>query len=100
MKTAGRTLETPCLLPVVHPVVTEIPPSEIAAMGYQGIMTNSFIIRQRRREEALEKGLHRMLDFSGMIMTDSGGYQVLEYGKVDVGPLEIAAFQEAIGSDL
>jgi 7-cyano-7-deazaguanine tRNA-ribosyltransferase len=69
-------------------------------MGYQGIMTNSFIINQRRKDEARAKGLHRMLDFSGMIMTDSGGYQVLEYGKVEVGPLEIAAFQEAIGSNL
>ena len=100
IRTGGKTLETPCLLPVVHPVVTEIPPAQIVSMGYAGIMTNSFIINQRRKEEAIKKGLHDMLDFHGLIMTDSGGYQVLEYGEVDVEPLEIAAFQGAIGSNL
>ncbi len=93
-------METPCLLPVVHPISTEIPPSELSSLGFNAIMTNSFIINRRRKAEALEKGIHRMLGFEGLIMTDSGGYQVLEYGAVDVGELGIAAFQSAIGSDM
>ncbi|HLQ03536.1 MAG TPA: tRNA guanosine(15) transglycosylase TgtA, partial [Nitrososphaerales archaeon] len=36
----------------------------------------------------------------GLVMTDSGGYQALEYGGVDVTCEEIAEFQMAIGSDL
>ena len=63
-------------------------------------MTNSFITYKRRREEALEKGLHKMLDYDGVIMTDSGGYQVLQYGQVDMTPSVIAEFQAAVGSDL
>ena len=96
----GRRMETPCLLPVVHPVATQITPAELSSLGFQGIMTNSFIMNRRRKEEALEKGIHSILEFQGLIMTDSGGYQVLEYGAVDVGALEIAAFQDAIGSDM
>jgi 7-cyano-7-deazaguanine tRNA-ribosyltransferase len=33
-------------------------------------------------------------------MTDSGGYQVLEYGDLEVGYEDIASFQAGIGSDL
>src|SRR5438445_12717066 len=33
-------------------------------------------------------------------MTDTGGYQVLEYGKVDVDPKKMAIFEQKIGTDL
>jgi 7-cyano-7-deazaguanine tRNA-ribosyltransferase len=69
-------------------------------MGFRGLVTNSYIIRSRRREEALEKGIHRMLDYDGVLMTDSGGYQVLEYGDLGVDYSDMAAFQADIGSEL
>jgi 7-cyano-7-deazaguanine tRNA-ribosyltransferase len=99
--TVGRNrIETPCLTPVIHPVVMDIPLTTFREMGFGALMTNSFIIYSRRREEALEKGLHSMLGWDGVFMTDSGGYQVLRYGKVDMTPQTIAAFQSEIGSDL
>ena len=33
-------------------------------------------------------------------MTDSGAYQILVYGEVDVTQKEIVAYQEGIGSDI
>lgn len=93
-------METPCLLPVVHPVKSEIPISQFEQMGFHSLMTNSLVIYRRRREEAIEKGIHKLLGFDGIVMTDSGGYQVLEYGSVKMDPITIAEFQSVIGSDL
>ncbi|HXW37130.1 MAG TPA: tRNA guanosine(15) transglycosylase TgtA [Nitrososphaerales archaeon] len=100
LEVQGKRVETPYLFPVIHPVSQSIPPHELAAMGFRGLMTNSLILYQRRREEALEKGLHKLLGFDGLLMTDSGGYQVLEYGAVAVTYEEIAQFQAGIGSNL
>lgn len=97
---AGKLVETPCLFPVVHPVSMDIPLSLFEEMGFRALMTNSFTVYKRRREEALEKGIHKMLEFDGILMTDSGGYQVLEYGELNLDPITIADFQSRIGSDL
>ncbi|HUI86406.1 MAG TPA: tRNA guanosine(15) transglycosylase TgtA [Nitrososphaerales archaeon] len=96
----GKQVETPCLFPVIHPVRQSVSTRELSEMGYRGLMTNSLILYGRRRDEAVAKGLHKLLDFDGMFMTDSGGYQVLEYGQVDVDHRRIAQFQSSIGSDL
>ena len=100
LKVGGKVLETPYLFPVVHPVRQLISPSTLRSMGFQGLMTNSYILISRRREEVLDRGLHRTLGFDGVLMTDSGGYQVLEYGDLDVDCSEIARFQADIGSEL
>jgi 7-cyano-7-deazaguanine tRNA-ribosyltransferase len=100
LKVGGKTLETPYMFPVIHPVDQLIPTSELESMGYGGLMTNSYILMKRRRDEALEKGIHRLLDFHGTFITDSGGYQVLEYGDLDVGYEDVASFQAGIGTEL
>ena len=100
LKVAGKTLETPYLFPVIHPVSQIVPNGDLASMGFGGLMTNSYIIYSRRRQEALEQGIHRLLGFDGVFITDSGGYQVLEYGDLEVGYREVASFQADIGSEL
>ena len=100
LRVGGKILETPCLLPVIHPVNQAVSPKELKVMGFNGLMTNSYIIRSRRRDEALRDGIHEMLGFDGVLMTDSGGYQVLEYGDLEIGYGEVASFQAEIGSDL
>ena len=57
-------------------------------------------IRFPSGEKAAKKGVHSILDFDGVVMTDSGAYQILVYGKVDVGPKEIARYQERISTDI
>lgn len=100
IKVGGKSLETPYLFPVIHPVSQSVPTSVLRTMGYGGLMTNSYIIHSRRREEALSQGIHSLLDFAGVLMTDSGGYQVLEYGDLELSYSEVADFQDKIGSDM
>ncbi|MGQ9469157.1 MAG: tRNA guanosine(15) transglycosylase TgtA [Nitrososphaerales archaeon] len=100
IRTKSGLLETPCILPVVHPTRQSIAPKEMEKMGFKAAMTNAYITLKVFGKMAEEKGIHKIIDYDGIIMTDSGGYQVLEYGSVDVNPLEMAIFQEKIGSDM
>ena len=50
-------------------------------------------------ETAIKKGIHGIIDYDGAVMTDSGGYQVLEYGDVDVSPTDMAEFEKKIMTD-
>ncbi|MDL5362444.1 tRNA guanosine(15) transglycosylase TgtA [Halalkalicoccus sp. NIPERK01] len=100
---AGVTVETPTIMPVVNPHIQTIPPRELAErFGAEILITNSYILHgsDDLREEALSRGLHDLLDFPGAIMTDSGSFQLSEYGEIDVTSAEILDFQRAIGSDI
>lgn len=102
LSTPHGSVETPLLMPVVNPHLPLIPPEDLALMGAEMIITNSYIINQDRalRIQASEKGLHDLLGFPGPIMTDSGAFQLSVYGDIDVLPLEILDFQFAIKSDI
>ncbi|MFZ3113789.1 tRNA guanosine(15) transglycosylase TgtA [Methanothrix sp.] len=102
LSTLHGTVETPLLMPVVNPHLPLIPPEELASMGAEMIITNSYIINQDPdlREGAIEQGLHDLLGFPGPIMTDSGAFQLSVYGDIDVLPLEILDFQFSIKSDI
>lgn len=96
-------VETPSLMPVVNPNKIVISPKDMMErFGVEALITNSYIIWKtpRLRERALKEGLHRMLDFSGLIMTDSGTFQQHVYGDVEVTNREIVEFQRDIGSDI
>jgi len=100
---AGRTVETPALLPVINPNTLTIEPSRLESeFDVEALITNSYIIRRTEglREQALEEGLHELLGFDGAIMTDSGSFQLAEYGEIDVTTDEILEFQHEIGSDI
>ncbi|WP_336327994.1 tRNA guanosine(15) transglycosylase TgtA [Halovenus sp. HT40] len=100
---ADTTIQTPALLPVVNPHVQTVPPAELESrFGAEILITNSYVLHgsDELREPVLEKGLHELLDFSGAIMTDSGSFQLSEYGEIDVTTEEILQFQQEIGSDI
>ncbi|MEM3325489.1 MAG: tRNA guanosine(15) transglycosylase TgtA, partial [Thermoplasmata archaeon] len=99
----GRVVETPALMPVINPNIIVISPREMKEdFGIKAIITNAYIIKRdsKLREKALNEGLHSMLDFDGIIMTDSGTFQSHMYGEIDEKPLEIVEFQKNIGSDI
>ncbi len=101
--TSGRELETPALLPVVNPKIKTVTPRELYdEFGFRALITNSYIIKNNANlnEEARSKGLHEMLDFPGVIMTDSGTFQSHMYGTVPLTNPEIIEFQKAIGTDI
>ena len=101
LKTKSGTVETPLLFPVINPSIQPIPPQKLKdTFGFQAVITNSYIIKKRYDNKPVEMGLHKFLDFDGSIMTDSGAYQILVYGDIDVSQKEIVAYQEGIGSDI
>ncbi|MFB6117160.1 tRNA guanosine(15) transglycosylase TgtA [Halosegnis sp.] len=100
---AGVTVETPALLPVINPHLQTISPAELEQeFGAEILITNAYILygSDEYREQALAEGLHDLYGFSGAIMTDSGSFQLAEYGNIDVDTAEILQFQADIGSDI
>ena len=100
LQTGHGTVSTPAFVPVVHPVMQSIPPSKMRSLGFEMVITNAYIAMRRLRERASSEGIHSVIGHDGPVMTDSGGYQVLEYGRLDVAPPDMAAFEEKIGSDV
>ena len=93
---------TPCLLPVLNPNRQLIPPSELVRSGAEAFITNAYLLYRdvENRQKALEKGLHEYIGYPGPLMTDSGAFQLMEYGEVDITNIEVTKFQEQIGSDI
>lgn len=99
----GKKYETPLLMPVINPNINLIKPRELMdTWGFESLITNSYIIKKNAdiRERALKEGLHRMLDFPGLIMTDSGTFQSHIYGEVEVSNADIVSFERDIGADI
>src|SRR2546430_7133233 len=92
-------VETPAYVPVIHPVKQTISPKKIREIGFDLVITNAYITMNNYGDEAAKRGIHEIINYDGAIMTDSGGYQVLEYGKVDVNPKDMASFEQKIGTD-
>ena len=103
LHTKHGILETPCLLPVINPNIRTIEPREMwDKYGIQALITNSYVIwkHENLKDSALSDGVHELIDYPGVIMTDSGTFQSYVYGDVEVGVEEIVQFQKDIGVDI
>lgn len=100
LQTNHGRIETPAFVPVVHPVKQTIHPSRLKDIGFELVITNAYITRKNYGDVAAERGIHDIIGYDGSVMTDSGGYQVLEYGGVDVTPQEMASYETAIATDI
>ena len=101
IKTKSGSIETPAFLPVINMAKQTVTPRELwEEFGCRILITNAYIIKKQQAEAAVKMGIHKLLDFPGVIMTDSGAYQILEYGDIEATPEEIVRFQEEIGTDI
>jgi 7-cyano-7-deazaguanine tRNA-ribosyltransferase len=103
LTTRHGIVTSPNLLPVINPNKMLISPQEMKKhFGTEILITNSYIILKtpELRTNALEYGVHTLIDFDGSIMTDSGTFQNYVYGDVQLDPVEIVQFQRDIGSDI
>lgn len=98
LHTRHGVIETPAFFPVVDPARQELPPNEIASVGIEQVITNAYLLYKRTRGAPVK--VHDVLGWSKVVMTDSGAYQILEYGKVDVSQEKILLYQKSIGSDI
>ncbi len=91
-------IETPYMFPVINPRKQEIDIRDIVSLGFQGIITNAWLIKKYYGEDV--ESIHKKLGVNVPIMTDSGAYQELVYGYVDADPVDIVEYQKKINSDI
>ncbi|ADV65544.1 tRNA guanosine(15) transglycosylase TgtA [Desulfurococcus mucosus] len=98
LTTRHGVIETPYLFPVVDPLKQEVSLDKLLELGFNGIITNAYLFYKRNK--GVVKPIHGELKWDKTIMTDSGGYQVLVYGDVEVDNRTIVAYQRDIGVDI
>ncbi len=125
---AGRlfTDHSEILTPVLMPVGTQgaikaILSNEIWDLGYRIILSNAYHLYLRPGVSVVEKhsNLHKMMNWKGAILTDSGGFQIYSLSplkKIDdsavtfrshidgsqhrLTPEDVVKIQETLGSDI
>lgn len=94
----NKKLTTPVLLPVIHPFKAEPWISAIKKMKLGGVITNSYTLKKGGFQEG--KSVHDLINFQGLVMTDSGTFQEHMYGELKEGNIEMVNYQKSIGSDV
>jgi queuine tRNA-ribosyltransferase len=85
--TSRGSFQTPVFMPVgTRGVVRALGPDDLELLGAQIILGNTYHLMMRPGTDLVEEmgGLHKFADWSGHMLTDSGGYQVFSLDpKVD-----------------
>ncbi|MGA9920060.1 MAG: tRNA guanosine(34) transglycosylase Tgt [Candidatus Dormiibacterota bacterium] len=85
LRTAHGTVQTPAFMPVgTHATVKACHPQEVAQTGAEMLLANFYHLSLRPGVELIAElgGLHRFMGWSGSILTDSGGYQLVSLGEL------------------
>lgn len=72
-------VETPVFMPVgTQATVKSLTPEQLKGAGVSALLCNAYHLHLRPGEEIVRDhgGLHDFMNWDGMIVTDSGGYQV------------------------
>jgi len=81
--TAHGDVATPAFVPLATAgSVRTLSCAEVAALGYELVLGNTFHLMLRPGGELIESfgGLHRFMGWEGAVITDSGGFQVFSMG--------------------
>lgn len=122
LKTPHGKIHTPFFMPIAtRGSVKNVSPEELRMLGAEIILSNTYHLIQRPGLAVLKKfeGLHEFMQWSGPILTDSGGYQVFSLSKrrkitndgvtfqseidgstIHLTPESVIDAQLAIGSDI
>lgn len=85
LTTPHGVIETPVFMPVgTQATVKSMTPEELKEIGAQIILSNTYHLYLRPGVEVIGQahGLHRFMNWSGPILTDSGGFQVFSLGAL------------------
>lgn len=80
LETKHGAIDTPAFMPVgTQATVKAMFPEDVSALGAQVILGNTYHLMLRPTAEVVAKlgGLHKFMNWSGPILTDSGGFQVM-----------------------
>ncbi len=84
IKTKNGVLHTPAFFPVATQAsVKSLDSLDIKKIGYEGILANTYHLMLKPGSSAVKKAgrLHKFMNFKGIIVTDSGGFQVFSLGR-------------------
>ena len=96
--TPHGVIETPVFMPVgTKATVKALSPEEVAEAGSQIILSNTYHLYLRPGHKTVERagGLHKFMNWSRPILTDSGGFQVFSLSatrKVTDDGVEFSSF--------
>ncbi len=79
------SIETPAFMPVgTYGTVKAMTPEELTGLGAEIILGNTFHLMLRPGPDVVSElgGLHRFMNWSKPILTDSGGFQVFSLAKL------------------
>jgi len=96
LKTAHGVIETPAFMPVgTQGSVKAMSPRELLDVKAQIILGNTYHLFVRPGLDVIKHfgGLHRFMNWTGPILTDSGGYQIFSLAKLRKITEEGVAFQ-------
>ena len=85
LTTTHGVVETPVFMPVgTHGTVKALGPDDLRAAGAQIVLANTYHLFLRPGYEVVRElgGLHRFMGWDGVILTDSGGFQVFSLSKL------------------
>jgi queuine tRNA-ribosyltransferase len=85
LATAHGVIRTPAFMPVgTAATVKAMHPEDVKATGADIILGNTYHLMLRPGAERIARlgGLHKFMNWSGPILTDSGGFQVMSLSKL------------------
>jgi queuine tRNA-ribosyltransferase len=83
LATAHGDVRTPAFVPLAtKATVKGLLPAEVAALGYEMVLGNTFHLLLNPGPELIERfgGMGRFMGWDGPVVTDSGGFQVFSMG--------------------
>lgn len=120
-RTPHGIVETPAFMPVgTKANVKGVWPSQLRQIGVQKVLANTYHLALRPGSQVVRDlgGLHRMMNWDGPILTDSGGFQVFSLAELrqiddqqvvfrshidgsvlELSPERAVAIQEDLGAD-
>jgi len=96
-------VETPSFMPVgTYASVKALTPDEVRDLGADIILSNTFHLMIRPGVDIIKDhgGLHQFMNWSGPILTDSGGYQVFSLSSLRKISEEGVHFRSPVNGDL
>lgn len=86
-------------MPVIHPRKQKI---DVSKFDTEIVITNAYLVYkdEELKKKAISEGIHKLINFDGPVMTDSGSFQLSVYGDVEISNTEVIEFQEVIKTDI
>lgn len=84
VRTKSGVVDTPFFMPIATKgAVKNILPKELRSVGAGIVLGNTYHLWLRPGDDLIREagGLHKFMDWSGPILTDSGGFQVFSLGE-------------------